>query len=221
MPPLRGYPELMKTMPPATTGPAPSIEPPLAVTPFTVEYVCAAVSKSQSISPSSVLNARTCPSSEGENTTPGISVSAADWPGLQPGRGGSHGWLGAYHAFEPSSRCSAVRPPPLAGSNVAPPTGPAVFITPETSETAAYTFCPSLAMPHCTPPFRPPFPTRVCHNIFPFASGSNPYTTPDFCPATIISFPFGAWTRIGEEPKSKSGPFGGGQFTPFVRHAEV
>src|SRR5579863_4210749 len=93
MPPLRGYPELTNTMPPATTGPAPSIEPPLAGTPFTVEYVCAVVSKSQSISPSSVLNARRCPSSDGEKTTPGIKVNAADCPGLQPGRGGSHAWL--------------------------------------------------------------------------------------------------------------------------------
>src|ERR1700692_3301711 len=37
MPPLRGYPELRNSIPPATTGPAPSIEPPLAGTPFTVE----------------------------------------------------------------------------------------------------------------------------------------------------------------------------------------
>src|SRR5579863_8617765 len=173
MPPLRGYPELTNSIPPATTGPALSIEPPLAGTPFTVEYVWPDVSKSQSISPSSVLNARTCPSSDAENTTPGISVSAADWPGLQPGRGGSQGWLGANQAFEPSSRCSAVSPPPFAGSNVAPPTGPTVFITPLVSFTAAYSFCSSLAMPHCTPPFKPPFPTRVSHNIFPFASGSN------------------------------------------------
>src|SRR5690242_1651393 len=125
-------------MPPATTGPAPSIEPPLAGTPFTVEYVWPAVSKSQIISPSSVLNARRWPSSDGENTTPGIRVSAADWPGLHPGRGGSQGWLGANQAFEPSSRCRAVSPPPFAGSNVAPPTGPEVFMTPEVSFTAAY-----------------------------------------------------------------------------------
>src|ERR1700687_1262071 len=115
------------------TGPAPSSEPPLAWIPFTVVYSFA-VSKYHRISPSSVANARMWPSREPEKTTPGISVRAADWPGLQPGRGGLHGWLGAYQAFPPSSRCKAVRPPPFTGSNVAPPTGPAVFITAGDSE---------------------------------------------------------------------------------------
>ena len=39
-PTLRGYPELMKTMPSTTTGPGPSIEPPCASTPFTAFSSC-------------------------------------------------------------------------------------------------------------------------------------------------------------------------------------
>ena len=51
---------------------------------------------------------------------------------------------------------------------------------------------PSLAMPHCTPPFVPPFPTRVSHSILPLLAGSSAYTTPDFCPATRTSRPSGS-----------------------------
>src|SRR5262249_29051105 len=74
------------------------------------------------------------------------------------------------------------------------------------SDTAAYTFCPSLAIPHCTPPFVPPLPTRVCHKISPFLSGSSAYTTPDFCPASSTSRPFGDFSSSTDDPKSKSGP---------------
>ena len=43
-----------------------------------------------------------CPSTEPENTTPGIAVTAAGCAGLQPAFGGSHGCPGANHTFPPS-----------------------------------------------------------------------------------------------------------------------
>src|ERR1044071_3929206 len=98
-------------MPPATTGPAPSSEPPVPGTPLVVVYGFA-VSTSHSRLPSVVENARRWPSIAPENTTPGIAVTAAGCAGLQPGRGGAHGVPGATQAFDPSSTSSAVRPPP-------------------------------------------------------------------------------------------------------------
>src|SRR5215471_21038960 len=61
-------------------------------------------------------------------------------------------------------------------------------------------------MPHCTPPLVPPLPTRVCHSISPFRSGSSPKTTPDFCPTSRMSRPLGSFSVSTEDPKSKSGP---------------
>src|SRR5581483_1089892 len=193
--------EFTNSIPPATTGPAPSSDPPLVSTPFTAEKLLA-VSKSHSTLPSSAAKARRCPSTEPEKTTPGIAVTACDCAGLQPGRGGSHGFGAANQILVPSAGRNAVNPPPFAGSNFAPPMAPPGFSTPAKSEVAAKTDCPSLAIPHCTPPFFPPSPTRVCQRILPFASGSNPYTMPDFCPATRISFPFGNESSSAEEPKS-------------------
>src|SRR5437868_5635877 len=78
-------------------------------------------------------------------------------------------------------------------------------------------FCPSLAMPHWTPPFALPLPTRVCHTISPFLSGSSAVTTPDFCPAKSSSRPLASFRSMAEDPKSWSGP---GQ-PPFVVHAPL
>src|SRR5579885_3503959 len=61
-------------------------------------------------------------------------------------------------------------------------------------------------MPHCTPPFVPPLPTRVRQIISPRRSGSSAYTIPDFCPANSTSRPFGSFSSSTAEPKSKSGP---------------
>src|SRR6202521_3647643 len=124
-------------MPFTTTGPAPSIDPPFAWIPFTVAYSFA-VSKSQRTSPSSLENARTCPSIEPEKTTPGITVTAPGWAGLQPGRGGSHGWPGTDQTCLPFSTRNAAKPPPAEGSKLALPIDPGdTAATLGKSETAA------------------------------------------------------------------------------------
>src|SRR5215471_3958222 len=71
MPPNREYPELTYTMPPTTTAPGPSSDPPLALMPFTASY-SRTVSTSHTTCPSLAANARRCPSSDPENTTSGI-----------------------------------------------------------------------------------------------------------------------------------------------------
>src|SRR5215471_12246267 len=68
-------------------------------------------------------------------------------------------------------------------------------------------------MPHCTPPFVPPLPTRACQSTLPLASGSRAYTIPDFCPASRTSRPPASFSNITDDPKSKSGP---GQFLAFA-----
>ena len=45
---------------------------------------------------------------------------------------------------------------------------------------------PSLAIPQCMPPLKPPIPARWRQSTFPFASGSSPKISPDFCPARRI-----------------------------------
>src|SRR6185436_16301552 len=106
-------------MPPTTTGPAPSSDPPLADTLLTVRCVFA-VSKSQSNLPSAVENARMWPSIEPENTAPGTAVRAPGCAGLHPGRGGLQGVLAANQTFVPSAILSAVSPP-CTGSSCASP----------------------------------------------------------------------------------------------------
>ena len=70
------------------------------------------------------------------------------------------------------------------------------------------------------PPRVPPFPMRTCHKTSPSLSGSMAWTIPDFWPATSIRFPFENVTRIGEVPKSKSGPLASGQLLlSAMRHA--
>src|SRR6185436_7613408 len=128
-----------------------------------------------------------CPSIDPENTTPGMTVTAPGCAGLHPGRGGAHCGAAANQTFEPSSALRAVSPPPCTPSSSALPIGAPPPTPPggrTTSDTDTYTLRPSLAMPHCTPPFVPPFPTRVCQSSFPWFDGSSAYTTPDFWPAT-------------------------------------
>ena len=55
------------------------------------------------------------PSTEPENATPGIALTAADCAGLQRGRVPQPGG-GVDHSISPSSRRSANMPPPRFGS---------------------------------------------------------------------------------------------------------
>src|SRR4029453_5558320 len=129
---------------------------------------------------------------------------------LQLGRW-PHGGGEACHALLPSVIFNAVSPPPLRGSITL-----AVSVRMATrSDVAAYTCSPSAAIPHCTPPFNPPFATRVSHMISPFFSGSIAQTIPDFCPASSRSRPPVVDTRIAGDPKSNSGPLPGGQAAPL------
>src|SRR5882672_5502280 len=99
-------------MPPATTGAGPFIEPPLARNPLIVENSLL-VSDVQTTRPSVVDCARTAPSLDGENTMPGIAVTAENWAPLQARLGfpqtGVSG--GAYQARAPVARSTAWRPP--------------------------------------------------------------------------------------------------------------
>src|SRR5207247_3324778 len=71
------YPELTYTMPPATVGAGPFIDPPFARTPLTV-LNSRLVSNVQTIAPPLVEYARTAPSFEGEKTMPGMTGTAAN-----------------------------------------------------------------------------------------------------------------------------------------------
>src|SRR5437867_12588026 len=72
------------------------------------------------------------------------------------------------------------------------------------------------------PPRVPPFPMRVDHKTRPSRSGSTACTTPDFCPATSARLPLESVTRLGDDAKSRSGPFESGQFDlSGMRHALV
>jgi hypothetical protein len=79
------------------------------------------------------------------------------------------------------------------------------------SGTATCTFFPSTAEPHCTPPALPPWPTCFCQNSSPCLSGLQACPRPAFWPAINVRWPFASSTKIGDEPKSKSGPFASGQ----------
>src|SRR5580658_7848047 len=125
-------------MPPAMVGPGPSMEPPLAVRPFTV-LKSRAVSKSQITTPSRAAYALRWPSTDPENTTPGMAVTAADWAGLQLGRSPQDGGAAA-HTFLPLRTSKANRPPPLLGSTTSFFPVMNSGLTNPTSESAAYMF---------------------------------------------------------------------------------
>src|SRR5262249_13691490 len=155
------------TIPPATTGAGPFIEPPRALTPFSV-WNSWLLSYSQTIDPSFVENARTAPSIDGENTTPGMTVIAADCAPLQP-RPALHftGGGGVNHARSPVASLTAWRPP---GVGLLP------------SATGKYACSASTAAPHSMPPSAPPFPARYSQTIAPCLSGSIAYPMPDLLP---------------------------------------
>src|SRR5690349_21055993 len=73
------YPDETNTMLPATTGPGAPIEPPLALTPFTVSNDCA-ISNDHSKLPLLESCARSTPSQAPLNTAPGIAVTAEEMP---------------------------------------------------------------------------------------------------------------------------------------------
>src|ERR1700733_1529301 len=185
----------MNSIPPAMVGPGPLIAPPLAATPLTVEYSCAAL-YSQMILPSAAAYARMIRVIEPEKITPGITLIAADCDWIQLGsllfRHGMGGGR-VNQTLSPFWILTAAMPPACSGPQFA-------------SALAKYTSRPSVAEPHWIPPSVLPLPTRCCQMTAPCFSGSSAHPIPDFCPATRISRPLGSLRRIGELPKSKSGP---------------
>src|SRR5580658_4050069 len=91
-------------------GPGPSTEPPFADTLLTVSKLVA-VSKSHRILPSAVAYARKCPFSAPEKTAPGITETAAAWPGTHPA-GSAHLTAGAgvVQTFFPVAKSTAEMP---------------------------------------------------------------------------------------------------------------
>src|SRR5687768_100365 len=220
IPPFLVYPDEMKTIPLTTTAPGPSIEPPRPRILLMVSN-SRAVLKSQMTRPSSAAWARMCPSVDVANTAPGIAVTAPGCDGLQPaGASLGQGAAEACQSLLPSAILRAVNPPPCRGSRTNRRVSKVLEVVRvrPTSDTAAYTRWPSKAIPHCTPPFVPPRPTRVRHRISPFFSGSSAYTMPDFCPASRTSPAVGETARIAEDAKSKSGPASSGQFRRSPPH---
>src|SRR5580693_3736461 len=174
-------------MPSTMTGPGPSIDAPLAATPFTVSN-SRLVSASHKIAPLNVEYARNVPSFDPENTTPGMTLIAAACAALQRGPAVHLGGCGgAYQARSPLCRLTACNPPGAA---------------PKISETAKYACSPSTADPHSMPPSAPPAPARYCQMTSPRFSGSSAHPMPDFCPTTITRLPCGSIARIGELPRS-------------------
>src|SRR5271169_3021566 len=97
-------------------GPVALNDPPWAFTLFTVSK-SRRESKSQTTLPSFVEYARRCPSTDPENTTPGIIVAGAICAGLHPAlplQAGSAG--AAYQTFSPVAMLSANNPPPGPGT---------------------------------------------------------------------------------------------------------
>src|SRR5882762_1669811 len=103
------YPEPTKTVPSTIAGPGAAIEPPFALTPFTVSK-SRAVLYSQSKCPLSLENARTTPSQLFEKMTPGMAVNAAVSP-RGPGAAGPS--IGVNHCFSPLLSRTAATPPVL------------------------------------------------------------------------------------------------------------
>src|SRR5579862_8384497 len=114
------------------------------------------------------------PSTDPENTTPGMAVTAADCAGLQGMRSPQPAG-GVYQTFLPLSRLNAKMPPPFLGLASVADTSPLatrVWLSKGSgirsrSETATYTLEASAAEPHCTPPKVPPLPTRTCQSTSP------------------------------------------------------
>src|SRR5450759_108643 len=102
----------MYIMPPAIVGAGPYMDPPFARTPFSVVN-SRLVSNDQTTAPSFVEYARIAPSFDGENTTPGIAVTAENCAPLQARLGLPHTGVagGAYHARVPVARVTAFSPP--------------------------------------------------------------------------------------------------------------
>src|SRR5262245_1893733 len=105
--------------------------------------------------PVAVEYARRCPSTEPENTTPGIPVTAADCAGEQSVRSAAHGDGLALQTIFPVFKSRAWRPPPLLGSRTdrkpCGRVGSGLLLMPM-SEMATKTFSPSDADPHWLPP---------------------------------------------------------------------
>src|SRR5215469_13601435 len=97
--------------------------------------------------PSLVEYPRMCPSSDPENTTPGMAVTAADCAGLQnnlpPQEGG-----GAAQIFSPVTMLMATNPPPMFGSRIRFSPCSKDRLVKDMSELATYIFTPSVAEPH-------------------------------------------------------------------------
>src|SRR5580704_764841 len=97
-------------MPSTTVAPVADMDPPFAGIPLTVEK-SRAVSKSHMIFPVVVSCARICPSMDGENTTPGMTVggafTATEHPRCpaQPGVG-----AGSFHTRAPVAGANANNP---------------------------------------------------------------------------------------------------------------
>src|SRR5262245_3239077 len=176
------------------------MEPPRAATPFTV-VKSLAVSTSQITLPSTVEYARKWPSTEPEKTAPGTAAAGAESAGLHDVPGVPAGLLPhalpfAVQATFPSAGLIAYRPPPADESSPRPtPVNPM-------SESGAKNLVPSLADPHSSPPSALPWPTGFVQSFFPFASGSNACTSPDFWPASSTRLPPGSDSRIGDCSKS-------------------
>jgi hypothetical protein len=104
-------PDATNSIPPATTGPLPSIEPPRVLRPLSV--VCSwVVSKSHKTAPVSLLYARSRPSSPPANTTPGMTVGFAENAGEQPLGLPVQVWRGSERQTSlPSVRRSAINAP--------------------------------------------------------------------------------------------------------------
>src|SRR5512138_2078663 len=100
-------------MPPARTGAGPLMDPPRALTRLRVVNSWF-VSNSHRSAPSVDENARSASSFDGDNTAPGIAVTAENSAPLQARPGLPHLSVcggGAYHARAPVARSIACRPP--------------------------------------------------------------------------------------------------------------
>src|SRR5512140_2464252 len=99
-------------MPPATIGPGPLIDAPLAGTPFTVVN-SPLVLNSHSTAPVSAAYARTPPSCAPVRTAPGIAVAAARIAGVHPRPRTPHvtSGGGVIHTRCPDTRSTACTSP--------------------------------------------------------------------------------------------------------------